>query len=141
VPEVRAERTGWRDSALSERHRGWGWDCPMLDIDFLVCEYDEGEARGLVEYKHESAAESDLSSPSYRAIEGLASNSFIPFFLCRYRSDFTGFFVVPMNDYAERYACASRWMTEGEWVDLLYRIRGRCIPGGLLGVGDQQGAR
>ena len=50
------ERTGWRDQALSERHRAWGWDCPALDMDFVMIEYDNGKATALVEYKHEQAA-------------------------------------------------------------------------------------
>ena len=33
---VRAERTHWRDEALSERHRLWGYDCPAVDVDFLL---------------------------------------------------------------------------------------------------------
>ena len=36
MAEVRPERTGWRDEKLSQRHRMWGWDCPAVDIDFLL---------------------------------------------------------------------------------------------------------
>jgi len=27
---------------LSDRHRQWGDDCPMVDLDFLMCEYNHG---------------------------------------------------------------------------------------------------
>ena len=55
MPEVRAERTGWRDEELSQEHRKWGFDCPTVDIDFLMLEYDTGRASALVEYKNEHA--------------------------------------------------------------------------------------
>lgn len=35
------ERTGWRDMAISQRHRLYGYDCPMFDIDFMCVEYDK----------------------------------------------------------------------------------------------------
>ena len=35
MPEVRQERSGWRDMRLSERHRRWGWNCPAVDLDHL----------------------------------------------------------------------------------------------------------
>jgi hypothetical protein len=47
-PEVKKERSGWRDLELSGRHRRWGWDCPAVDLDFLFLEYDKGKAVALV---------------------------------------------------------------------------------------------
>ena len=57
------EMTGGRDAELSQRHRMWGRDCPMIDVDQLVSssemtdvtgfsalEYDKGQAKALVEY-------------------------------------------------------------------------------------------
>lgn len=37
------ERTGWRDERLSRRHREWGFDCPMVDCDFIAVEFDHKE--------------------------------------------------------------------------------------------------
>jgi hypothetical protein len=37
---VRPERTRWRDEALSARHRKWGFHCPAVDLDLILCEYD-----------------------------------------------------------------------------------------------------
>lgn len=37
---VAEERNGWRDERISKRHRQWGRDCPAVDIDFLMLEYD-----------------------------------------------------------------------------------------------------
>ena len=55
MPEVRAERTGWRDEGLSQEHRKWGFDCPAF-------EYDTECASALVEYKNEHAK---IQYPSY----------------------------------------------------------------------------
>jgi len=30
------ERTGFRDEALSRRHREWGINCPAVDVDWLL---------------------------------------------------------------------------------------------------------
>ena len=48
---VKKERNGWRDEAISLRHRLWGWDCPCVDIDFLLIEFDKSLPVALVEYK------------------------------------------------------------------------------------------
>lgn len=40
----------WPGQILSNRHRDYGWDCPVVDIDFIVVNH--GQVRGLVEYKH-----------------------------------------------------------------------------------------
>lgn len=46
------ERSGWRDMELSGRHRIWGFNCPAVDLDFLMVEYNLGIAIAVVEYKH-----------------------------------------------------------------------------------------
>ena len=52
VDGVRQERTNWRDQELSARHRTWGFNCPAVDLDFLMVEYNIGKPVGLIEYKH-----------------------------------------------------------------------------------------
>lgn len=123
--EVAPERTGWRDSALSQRHRQWGWDCPAVDIDFLMLEYDCSKASALVEYKNEFAAPQHKSHPSYQALIDLGNRAEIPVFACRYSTDFTNWRVTPLNRKAQEFCPTQRDLTEQEWVALLYKTRGR----------------
>lgn len=123
--QVKPERTGWRDEALSQRHRTWGWNCPAVDIDFLMVEYDCGKASALVEYKHERAAPQYASHPSYRTLVDLGDRARLPIFACRYSDDFTSWRVTPLNDLAKSFCPERRDMTEAQWVALLYKTRGR----------------
>jgi hypothetical protein len=45
--KIPPERNGWRDLEMSLRHKLWGFHCPAVDIDFLMVEYNRGQARGL----------------------------------------------------------------------------------------------
>lgn len=125
MPQVREERTGWRDLSLSRRHRRWGWDCPAVDLDFLFLEYDRGKAVALVEYKHERAAPQYATHPTYQAMIDLGTRAGIPVFACRYKDDFSVWRGVPLNESAKHWLARPVEMTEREWVTLLYRIRGR----------------
>ncbi len=132
MPEVRAERTGWRDEGLSQRHRKWGWDCPAVDIDFLMLEYDTGRASALVEYKNEHAKKQYASHPTYQAIIDLGNKAGIPVLACRYSDDFSRYKVVPLNDIAKEFISTPKELNEFEWVRLLYKIRGREIDDNFL---------
>ena len=125
MPEVKTERTGWRDEGLSRRHRSWGWDCPMLDIDFLALEYDKGRASAIVEYKNEHAAPQFASHPSYQALIDLGSRAELPVIGCRYNDDYSLWRAVPLNDKAREFLPERKTLSEYEWVSLLYKIRGR----------------
>ena len=127
-PAVAQERSGWRDFVLSQRHRTWGFDCPCLDIDFLVVEYDQGRVVCLVEYKHEIARPHSIGHPSFQALADLADRARIPFFECRYATDLSWFEVTPINGFAIRKFHPGRRCSEREWVTLLYSMRGRPIP-------------
>jgi len=126
--QVREERSGWRDERISRRHRAWGYDCPALDIDFLMLEYDAGNAVALVEYKHEDAPELRRSHPSIRAIVDLADRAALPAFVVRYTDDFSRWYVIPLNDHARHVQSDECSLSEVEWVRLLYRCRGRMLP-------------
>lgn len=131
-PNVRQERTGWRDEDISARHRLWGWDCPAIDIDFLMVEYDYGSPKALIEYKYwnETARHPNLNSPSYAAIRELADNSKIPFLIVFYFKNPWIFHVVPGNQFASLagFPDQNRHWTEREFVESLYRLRGRLLP-------------
>lgn len=131
-PDVKREYTGWRDEGLSARHRTWGWDCPAIDIDFLMLEYDRGRAVALVEYKRETAPTQNSGHPSYRALRDLANKADLPLFACRYAKDYVWFKVVPLNDKARVVLCQSVVLSEREWVEFLYRLRGLEIPEDLF---------
>ncbi len=132
MPEVKKERTGWRDMSLSERHRRWGWDCPAVDLDFLFLEYDKGKAVALIEYKHENAQPQYATHPTYQAMIDLGNRASIPVFACRYKGDFSEFIIVPLNSKAKEILPNRCAMTEREWVTFLYSIRGYDVPTSLF---------
>ena len=132
MPDVRPERTGWRDLELSKRHRMWGWDCPAVDLDFLFLEYDKGEPVALIEYKNEHAPPQFASHPTYQAMIRLGTRAGCPVFCARYKSDFSQFRVVPLNDLAKGWITRRAEMTEREFVSFLYRIRGYEAPTEML---------
>ncbi len=132
MPEVRPERTGWRDEALSQRHRRWGWDCPAADLDFLFLEYDRGKAVAIVEYKNEHAAPQYACHPTYMAMIDLGNKAGLPVFACRYSDDFTKWKAVPLNDKAREFLSERKTLTEQGWVRLLYSICGYDIPQEVL---------
>lgn len=125
MPEVKPERTHWRDERLSERHRRWGWDCPMVDIDFLAMEYDNGEPVAIVEYKNEHAKVQYASHPSYQALIKSGNRADLPVIACRYSDDFSKWIAVPLNNKALEYLPERKELDELGWVKLLYKMRGR----------------
>jgi hypothetical protein len=125
---VKAERTGWRDLELSQRHRRWGWDCPAVDLDFLFLEYDRGKAVALVEYKHENAAPQYRTHPTYQALIDLGNRAEVPVFGARYASDFSWWRITPLNNKAKEWIAGQETMSEKEWVTFLYKIRGYDLP-------------
>ncbi len=142
MPEVRPERTGWRDEGLSRRHRLWGWDCPAVDIDFLLLEYNHGRASALVEYKSLHAGFQDTSHPTYRALADLGNRAGIPVLICYYTDDFAEYWAAPLNYVAKRFLADWAIMTEQQWVGLLYRIRGYEVPQEVLnGIHAEKGVK
>lgn len=141
--EVRAERTNWRDEKLSRRHREWGWDCPAVDIDLLMVEYDRGRAAAIVEYKNEHAKKQTMKkmSANYKALIDLGNRADVPVFTCRYSDDLTQYRVTPLNKAALFFARNQGFFTETQkqaimseetWVTFLYAIRGRAVPQKVL---------
>jgi len=133
---VRAERTHWRDEALSERHRLWGYDCPAVDVDFLLIEFDRKQPCALVDYKHEKLPALRRNS-NVATIGVLGSMADIPAFVCGYAEDFSWFWPIPLNEQAERWISKhdGKRLTEKEWVEMLYAMRGRTMPIDLPAAG------
>lgn len=134
MSHVSPERTGWRDEKISLRHRHWGFDCPAVDLDFVMVEFDRGRVCCLVEYKNEFAAPQYATHPSYRAMVDLADRARIPFIACRYGSDFTWWKAHPLNGHAKKHLKSPTELSEKGWVELLYQIRGRVMPEDLFDV-------
>ena len=132
MPEVKQERSGWRDLALSERHRRWGWDCPAVDLDFLFLEYDKGQPVAIVEYKHEKAAPQYASHPTYQAMINLGTRAGVPVFAARYTEDFSSWTVVPLNEFAKNRLPQRVILNERDWVTFLYELRGYTPPDQLF---------
>lgn len=125
---VRLERTGWRCQDISDRHRTWGFDCPAVDLDFVMAEYNHGLPVALVEYKHRQARAPNLDHATYRALAALAngySDGPLPFFVTFYDPVRWWFRVVPVNDparlhYGDR---ANIPLSEERYVRSLYALR------------------
>jgi len=100
----------------------------MIDVDFLAIEYDAGEPSALVEYKNEHAQPQYATHPSYQAMIRLGDRASLPVLAVRYADDFSWFRVTPLNDTAKRFVPQRVEMTEREYVDLLYQMRGREMP-------------
>lgn len=121
---VKQERTAWRDEAISRRHRTWGWDCPCIDIDFLLIEYTHNEPIALIEYKNEHAQNINFNSSGYKTLKRLADMAGLPAFNVRYADDFSWFEVVALNAAGVKWVQSYQAMTEAEYVAFLYKLRG-----------------
>jgi len=128
------ERTGWRDpwpgQWISDRHREWGSDCPMADIDFLGVEYDRGVPVCLIDWKDHHASVASFRCATDAALERLASGwqTPLPYMIVRYWPDTASFEVHPRNAAAMRHYGGTVSMNEADFAASLYRIRGRQIP-------------
>ena len=121
---TRLERTGWRDAEVSARHREWGFNCPAVDLDFLMVEYNLGKPVGLIEYKHHcSIMPLNLKHPTYRALSELANCAQLPFLIAKYWKRNWSFRVIPVNDVAQQHYSNPEDMSEREFVQRLYRLR------------------
>lgn len=125
------ERTGWRDQAISQRHRVWGVDCPGVDIDFLLVEFNRGKPVAIVEYKDIHAQPPSIGHPSYKALNALAngySDGALPFLIAFYWSDIWAFRTIPVNEAAKRHFLENEVLAELEFVSRLYRLRNFALP-------------
>lgn len=128
------ERTGWRDHEISRRHRRWGFNCPAVDLDFLMVEFNLGEPAALVEYKHWRARMPDLQHATYRALRSLADREpTIPFLIAFYWPGVWAFRVHPVNDLAwSLYGAEFADMTERDFVESLYQARAWAVQEHVL---------
>lgn len=126
---VRDEQTEWRDESISKRHRKWGFDCPAVDIDFLMIEYNQGRPVAIVEYKHEGTKIPSGMDKTFEAIRVLCDGykgGDLPFLIAWYNPKNWIFRIRPMNSAARLfYGDADRSLSEVEYVRSLYTMRGK----------------
>ena len=115
------------DRELSERHYAWGQNCPAVDLDFLMCEFNRGIPVVLVDYKWQGAQLGTTNGFTFKALSSLYNEhgEQLPFFIARYWPDTWAFKVLAVNEPAQEFAMTRDWvaMTERQWVLGLYRLR------------------
>lgn len=141
---VRRERSGWRDQEISERHRHWGFDCPAVDLDFLVVEYNRGLPVALIEYKHHGGMAPSVKHPTYRALGALADGYHradggvfvhdpLPFLWAYYWPDIWAVRAFPVNETARAHFGYGESLSEQAFVQRLYRMRRLALNRSLAG--------
>lgn len=133
---VSTERTGWRDVYLAQRHRQWGIGCPAVDMDLILVELNNMKVCAIIEYKHEFARPQLPTNPTYVALAGMASSAAVPFFAVRYAQDYSWWRVIPLNGNAKQVLPDRTEMTERQYVEFLYRIRGSSAPNAVFELLD-----
>lgn len=121
---VSVERNGYRDEWISSIHRKWGWNCPAIDVDMIMIEYDDGEPVAIIEYKHINASQQSMSERALRPLRRLSERAQLPFFLVVYNDSDITFCITPRNRMAVEMRISGT-MSERDYVDALYRMRGR----------------
>jgi hypothetical protein len=115
------------DRELSERHYKWGQNCPAVDLDFLMCEFNRGIPVVLVDYKWQGAPLGNTNGFTFRALASLYNEhgDQLPFFIARYWPETWAFKVLPVNEPAQVWLATDQWvpMTETQWVLGLYKMR------------------
>lgn len=128
-PPVKPRFTDYNDAVISDWHRTLGWNMPAVNIDFLMVEYDRGQPKAVVEYKHQNAKNIHYDHPTFRAVRELCSPRVdeLPFFLTVYTHDFSQFRVRPMNVAAWQQLSSpvTKNLSEGEYIQLLTKVRNK----------------
>ena len=135
---ARRQDSGWRDGLLAVRHAHWGHDFPAAGMKFPTIEYDRGNAVALISYQRrgeglptgaDAVAAYDALSRLYRQ-DAVSGSLPMPFFTAVYDVRNWAYRLFAHNDMARSMFEGAHWvsMTEGQFADLLYRLRGRIRP-------------
>jgi hypothetical protein len=138
-PKVKEERKKWRDLELSIRHKQWGFDCPAVDLDFIMTEFDNRTPCALIEHKHKECGNIKLSDANLVVIINLGNMAKLPVFFTKYdldeEKDKYSFSVLSLNKTACEILSVNNnitWWTEKQYVKFLYMLRKRELPEGLF---------
>lgn len=126
--------TGWRDGLLTRRHELWGYAAPANGMTLPMVEYDRGEPLAVINYIRYGT---ELPSGREVARDYLAMGQLhretgeqLPFFTAQYHPTTWAFRLIPHNTSAREFLDSGEWveMTERQFVNNLYRLRGRYMP-------------
>ena len=124
IDGVKKEKYGWRDEAISRRHRLYGSACAMVDLDFVVIEYHLKRVVALIEYKHKYGEKRfDIRDSNYQALIDLADRSGLPFFIVFYNPNIWHYKIYPGNEESSKWVEFPKIFTEKDYVRFLYKIR------------------
>jgi hypothetical protein len=131
------------DRQLSARHMKWGDNCPAVDLDFLLCEFNHGIPVVIVDYKFWNADLTKTNDSTYQTLGEFYDKHGhqLPFIIARYWPDTWAFKVLPVNSaaqdwYYDRYDAShdagGDWLalSEREYVESLYALRGDALTQG-----------
>lgn len=135
------ERLGKRNLHYNIRHRDYG-DLSAMDVDFM--EYKDGKPVGLFETKFGLIRNIDLNAESFDALCELAADRYPVFCTVYYPMckdhQLLGveregvplahiqFVIIPVNEKARRLIPSRKRMSEKEYVQFLYDLRGEAVP-------------
>lgn len=135
---ARRQDSGWRDQLLAVRHAHWGHDFPTAGMRFPTVEYDRGRPVALISYQRrgEGLPTGTDSVAAHAAFSQLGVNDRVtghrqlPFFTAVYDVRNWAYRLFAHNDTAWSLFEGTHWvsMTERQFVELLYRLRGRISP-------------
>lgn len=132
---MREEVTGWRDEAISKRHRLYGMNVPAVDVDFMLLEYDGGQPKAIIDYKNRRDLRWIRDTKNLQAQSNLydVDGNQLPFFVVIYETRDWYYKIYAINaaanDWFERLNCEEpQILSEYHYVRFLYKIRGREMP-------------
>lgn len=104
-------------------------DLQATDIDWAVVERERSVPAAIVEYKHERARDPDPEEHAHRALGFLATNSGIPYIVCKYNHTEYGWIIRPFNSVAKRVFAERGWsdrqeISERQWIQFMEELRG-----------------
>ena len=116
----------FRDLDLAQRHLAYGDNCPCVDIDYLLVEYNHGIPVALIDYKYHLAPEPPpTGSASYKAMTTLCDSAGLPLFTAYYWRNPFAYRIYPVNRLArERISGEFKDMSEKTYIKWLYWLRG-----------------
>lgn len=125
------ERTGFRDPWISEWHHATHDSLSMTDIDFLCIEMRYANPMALIEYKR-MAPRDLVATAALRGVSSLANMAGIPSFIVFYQHAPPIFTVQPQNRLARFIVPTEMPMSEREYIEFLFSLRGERAPDWVL---------
>lgn len=125
---LKNKNTLWDYEIISHRHRDYGWDVPVVDIDFIY--FKNSKPIALIEYKEDSSTfnlDESINHPTIKALNSLTiSSSYkIPFFLVRYTSyekEINTFVIFPVNKKAKEIVSNSLSLSREEYFSFVRNL-------------------